>query len=132
MAPSGRHVSFPLFAIFLFVHNGAETRNQPKPVCYWYSKDADVYKKIYVSVFVFFIDGSNISRKRRLTISEVLKVFNQLHDSDLSSYEDECDKEIDIVIITLKVDVLTDDESVNEDDLFHDPGIPKKGISNSA
>lgn len=26
------------------------------------------------------------------------------------------------------MDVLTDDESVNEDDLFHDLGIPKKAF----
>lgn len=48
------------------------------------------------------------------------------YDSDLSRDEDECEKEIDIVIITQKMYVLTDDESVNEDDLFYDPGILKK------
>lgn len=42
----------------------------------------------------------------------------------MSSDEDEWGKEIDIVIIPSKVDVLTDVEVVNEDNLFHDLGIP--------
>lgn len=60
-----------------------------------------------------------------MKISEALKVFNELNDFDLSSDEDKCGKEIDIVILPPKMDVLTDDEAVNNDDLLIDPSIPR-------
>lgn len=43
----------------------------------------------------------------------------------MSSDEGEYVKEIDIVIIPRKMNILTDDKAVNKDSLFHDPGIPK-------
>lgn len=58
-----------------------------------------------------------------MTISEVLYIFNELHDPGLSTDEYECGKEIDVVIIHSKVYVLTDDEEVNKIDLFHDLAI---------
>lgn len=112
MAACGKFCSKFLLYFLTFEINGAKTHHQHKGV------------NIYIS-FLFYLGYNNRYGKRVLTILEAIKMLNELSSDGEDTLSDNPNKrEVDMIMIPPKVDVLTDNEDINENELHASQDIP--------